>query len=63
MEAVEGRAFLYLADGRLFVRSDEGQFREVDEFERRYVALLLEVETGGTVDPIRGLEITPPSEN
>ena len=63
MGAVEGEAFLYLADGRLFVRSDEGQFREVDEFERSYVALLLEVETGRTVDPIRGLEITPPSEN
>jgi hypothetical protein len=63
VEAVEGCSFLYLADGRLFVRSHEGQFREVDEFERSYVALLLEVDQVGTLDPIRGLEITPPSDN
>jgi hypothetical protein len=56
-------AFLYLVDGRLFVRRDSGVIDEADESERSYAALLLALDERGTLDPARGLELLPPSGN
>jgi hypothetical protein len=53
---------LYLADGRLFVRRDSGVINEADQSQRGY-ALLLVVHDSGTLDPARGLELFPPSDN
>jgi hypothetical protein len=55
--------FLYLADGRLFVRRDSGVINEADESERGYAALLLVLDDSGILDPARGLELLPPSDN
>jgi hypothetical protein len=54
-------AFLYLRDGRLFVRRDDGSIVEADADERRFAADLLTVHVAGALDPLRGLELLPPA--
>jgi len=61
MEAQLRSAFLYLADGRLFVRRDDGSIVEADGCERRFAADLLVANQQGTLDPTLGLEILPPA--
>jgi hypothetical protein len=56
-------AFLYLTDGRLFVRRDDGSIQEADVYERQFAADLLTAHEQGTFDPARGLELVPPSES
>ena len=63
MEAQVRSAFLYLADGRLFVRRDDGSIVEADAFERRFAAEVLAVQESGMFDPVRGLELLPPAES
>jgi hypothetical protein len=63
MAAQVRSAFLYLADGRLFVRRDDGSIVEADGFERRFAADLLAVQATGAWDPVRGLELLPPAES
>jgi hypothetical protein len=46
--------FLYLANGRLFVRRDSGDIDEADASERFAACLLLALHEGGTLDPARG---------
>jgi hypothetical protein len=55
--------YLYLADGRLFFRRDDGAITEADAFERSYATYLLSREVGGTVDPLLGFEVPPPAES
>ena len=63
MESVQRSTYLYLADGRLFIRRDHGEIDEADTSERDYAASLLAVEVMGRLDPIRGFELLPPSES
>ena len=63
MEPVRRGVFLYLSDGRLFIRRDSGDIREADASERGYAISMLALEEGGTLDPIRGLELLPPAES
>ena len=62
MEPKARSAFLYLADGRLFVRRDDGTVVEADSYERDFARYLLTLHEGGMVDPKRGLELLPPAE-
>ena len=55
--------YRYLADGRLFVRRDDGDITDADAFERRYATHLLWQEVGGTRDLLLGLEVPPPAES
>jgi len=63
VEAQLRSAFLYLADGRLFVRRDDGSIVEADASERRFAADLLAMPAVGVWDPMRGLELFPPAES
>ena len=54
-------AFLYLTDGRLFVRRDDGTIVEADSYERSFASYLLTVHEHGMVDPRRGLALVPPT--
>ena len=62
MEPKARSSFLYLADGRLFVRRDDGTVVEADSYERDFARYLLTLHEGGMVDPTRGLELLPPAE-
>ena len=55
-------AFLYLTNGRLFVRRDDGSILEADRYERDFAMYLLTVHEGAMVDPLRGLELLPPAD-
>jgi hypothetical protein len=55
-------AFLYLTDGRLFVRRDDGSILEADSYERDFARYLLTMHEGGMVDPRRGLQLLPPAD-
>jgi hypothetical protein len=63
MEARVRSAFLYLSDGRLFVRRDDGSIVEADAYERRFAAQLLTVHETGLMDPARGLALPPPAQS
>jgi hypothetical protein len=63
METQMRSAFLYLADGRLFVRRDDGSILEADAYERRFARDLLAMQASGMLDPVRGLELLPPAES
>ena len=63
MERVADGVYLFLADGRLFVRGDDGEVLEADAFEGRYVAFLFALEESGMLDSMRGLELIPPWES
>jgi hypothetical protein len=63
MEARVRSAFLYLSDGRLFVRRDDGSIVEADGFERRFAADLLAAQGTGPLDPVRGFQLLAPAEN
>jgi hypothetical protein len=53
---------LYLANGRLFVRGDEGEIVEAKPWERGRETLLLAAQLEGMVDPVLGIDL-PPSDN
>ena len=55
--------YLYLADGRLFVRRDGGEIHEADPSERGRAVFMLGVDEGAALDPARGLEVVPPAES
>jgi len=64
MEPVRrGSDFLYLADGRLFVRNADGTINEADAMQRHLATALLELDQSEMIDPARGLEIAPPAVN
>ena len=56
--------FLFLSDGRLFLRHASGEILEAEASARQYAAsLLLALEETATVDPMRGLELMPPGQS
>jgi hypothetical protein len=63
VEPVRRGVFLYLSDGRLFIRRDSGEIRKADASERGQAISMLALEECGTVDPTRGLELLPPAES
>ena len=62
-ETVEGTAFLYLVDGRVFVCQGNGVIREATSAERWDGEYFLLFASAGALDPIRGLAISPPAES
>jgi len=65
VEPMQPMAFLFLSDGRLFIRHASGQILEAEASARGPAALLMlaldEIATG--VDPARGLELLPPAQS
>ena len=53
--------FLFLSDGRLFVRRATGEIVEADASDRRHAVFLLGLEETATLDPLRGVELLPPA--
>ena len=62
MEPFDRTVYLYLADGRLFIRRD-GDIREADASERGRALSVLGADGGGPLDPSRGLEVRPPADS
>jgi hypothetical protein len=61
MQPVE---FLFLSDGRLFIRHATGEILEAEASARGHAAtLMLVLEEIATVDPTRGLELLPPTQS
>jgi hypothetical protein len=61
MEAQIRSAFLFLTDGRLLVRRDDGSILDADAFERDFAADMLA--GSGVFSALRGRELLPPAEN
>ena len=59
---MERGSFLYLADGRVFVRRVCGEIGEANASERADAERVLLFEEL-MLDPMRGFELTPPAEN
>ena len=56
--------FLFLSDGRLFIRHASGEILEAEPLARAHAAsLMLVLEEIATVDPTRGLQVLPPVQN
>jgi hypothetical protein len=55
--------FLFLSDGRLFIRRANGEIEEADAADRKHAAFLLALEETATVDPMRGLALLPPGQS
>jgi hypothetical protein len=54
--------FLFLSDGRLFIRHANGEILETEASARGHAAsLMLALEEIGTVNPTLGLELLPPT--
>ena len=62
MELFDRTVYLYLADGRLFIRRDD-DIHEADASERGRAMSVLGGEGGGALDPFRGLEVFPPADS
>ena len=61
MQPVE---FLFLSDGRLFIRDATGEIVEAEASARGHAAsLMLVLDEIATVDPTRGLELVPPADS
>ena len=54
---------LFLADGRLFVRRDNGTVGEADPVEREYAYFVLDFLEAVRLHPTRGLAMSPPSNS
>jgi hypothetical protein len=52
------RTFLFLANGQLFVRGNDGEIYEADDWERSRAAFLLAAQLDGLLDPILGLDVS-----
>ena len=55
--------FLFLSDGRLFIRGADGDIEEADAWDRKHAVFLLGVEEAAKVDPLHGLELSPPGQS
>ena len=53
--------FLYLANGRVFIRSEDGAICEADAWERNRATILLGAQLDGVLDPDFGMELLPPT--
>jgi len=64
VERMQPLDFLFLTDGRLFIRHADGEIVEAEASSGRHAAsLLLVLEEIATMDPIRGLELPPPVQS
>lgn len=54
---------LFLADGRLFVRRDDGTIGEADEAERDYADFILDYLEAVPMHPRHGLAMAPPTDS
>ena len=63
MEPGHRQTFVYLADGRVFIRRDNGPIAEVQNAERIEAAFVLAYDAHGVLDPTLGLELIPPVDN
>ena len=57
------RTFLFLANGRLFVRDEDGEIFEADDWERDRAAFLLAAQLDGLLDPILGINIAQSTDS
>jgi hypothetical protein len=56
--------FLFLSDGRLFIRHTSGEIVEAEASARAHAAsLMIVLEEIATLDPTRGLELLPPTQS
>ena len=56
--------FLFLSDGRLFIRHASGEIVEAEASARGHAAsLMIVLEEIATLDPTRGLELLPPTQS
>ena len=61
-EPMKPMEFLFLSDGRLFIRHASGEILEAEASARRHAAsLMLALEEIAPVDPARGLALIPPA--
>ena len=57
MTSSERCTFLFLANGRAFIRADDGEICEVGAWEGRRAAILLGAQLDGLLDPDLGMEL------
>ena len=62
-ESMHRGTFLFLVDGRVFVRRDSGEISEATPSERRSATVALADAGSVTSTPALGLEIVPPGES
>ena len=60
---MEPGTFLFLADGRVFVRHDDGEINEASPSERRSAAFALAFTGAGTPDPDLGFQLVQPGDS
>ena len=63
MEPGQRQTFMYLADGRVFIRRDNGPIAEAQNAERIDAAFVLGYGERGVLDPTLGLALIPPVDN
>jgi len=49
--------FLFLANGRAFIRGEDGEVCEADAWERNRAVILLGAQLDGLLDPDLGMEL------
>ena len=60
---MEPGTFLFLADGRVFVRHDDGEINEASPSERRSAAFALAYAGANALDPDLGFELVVPGDS
>ena len=60
---MEPGTFLFLADGRVFVRHDDGEINEASPSERRSAAIALAYTGAGAQDPELGFQLVQPGSS
>ena len=57
------RTFLFLTNGRLFIRDEDGEIFEADDWERSRAAFLLAAQLDGLLDPILGIDASQSTDS
>ena len=60
---MEPGTFLFLTDGRVFVRRDDGEITEATPSQRRSAAFALAYAAASALDPDLGFELVQPSDS
>ncbi len=55
--------FLYLTNGRVFIRGEDGAICEADAWERNRATILLGAQRDGTLNPVLSMELLPPTDS
>ena len=61
--AMESGTFLFLTDGRVFVRRDDGEITEASPSQRRAAAFALAYAGATARDPDLGFELVQPGDS